>query len=305
MIDPGIGARYHGKTKRVINPDGSFNVVKSGANIHLLNTYDQLINMSWVKFLFYSLIAFFTINCVFAIVYMGLGVDQLQGTKSGGHLENFWQALFFSTQTFTTVGYGAIAPMSKTVSLVAAFEAMIGLMFFALVTGLLYGRFSRPMSKMRFSKNVLISPYQDINALMFRVANIRNNVLINLEAQVLLTLLEDNQGHFKRTYYRLNLERDNIQWFPLNWTIVHPINEKSPLWGLSPETLAQKHAELLILLKGFDDNYSQVVHTKYSYLFNDVKWGAKFKPAYHIGNEGDIIMDLSKMDDLESAPLNG
>jgi len=305
MIDPGIGARYHSKTKRVINPDGTFNVIKNGSGLHLLNTYDQLINMSWVRFMAFSLLAFFIFNCIFALAYMGLGVDQLRGTQAGNPLENFWQALFFSTQTFTTVGYGAIAPMSKTVSLVAALEAMIGLMFFALVTGLLYGRFSRPKSKMRFSKNVLISPYKDHNALMFRVANIRNNVLINLEAQVLLTLLEDQQGHFKRTYYRLTLERESIQWFPLNWTIVHPIDEKSPLWGLSSQDLAKGHAELLILLKGFDDNYSQVVHTKYSYLFQNIKWGARFKPAYHIGDEGDIIMNLDKLDHTETAPLNG
>ncbi len=304
MKDPGIGGRYHKKAKRVINKDGTFNVLKSGIGPNLYNIYDALINMSWWNFLGLSALAFFIFNCLFALMYLFIGVEHLLGTNPGDGIQNFWQALFFSTQTFTTVGYGAIAPISHTISLIAAIEAMVGLMFFALVTGLLYGRFSRPMSKLQFSSNILVSPYQDTNALQFRVANKRHNVLIEMEAQVMLTLVENQDGQYKRNFYHLKLERDHIHWFPLNWTLVHPITDQSPLHGYNLDTLKKAEAEVLILLKGFDDNYSQMVHTKYSYLDSDFIWGAKFAPAYHIGDQGDIIMDLSKLDLYDAVQLN-
>ncbi|MEO8399578.1 MAG: potassium channel family protein, partial [Ignavibacteriaceae bacterium] len=154
-IDPGLGEKYSSKTKRVINTDGSFNVQKKGIQLNPKDLYQYLINISWTKFFLLVLLLYLTFNAIFAAAYILTGSEHLvnAGGKSG--LEAFSSAFFFSVQTFTTVGYGKVTPEGFLANVISSLEAMTGLMTFALITGLLYGRFSRPSSRILYSRNAI------------------------------------------------------------------------------------------------------------------------------------------------------
>src|SRR6202035_5882261 len=189
-------------------------------------------------------------------------------------------------------------PRGPSANAIAALEAASGLMVFAIMTGLLYGRFSRPSARILFSSNALIAPYQDGSSLQFRVTNARSNTLMNLEARVLLMTVTNNDGRLKRDFVDLELERRKVYFLPLTWTIVHPIDTTSPLSGKTAEDLAQMSAELLILIQAFDDSFSQVVHSVYSYRHTEFLWGAKFMPAFNVDTHGDLVLDLDRVNEL-------
>jgi len=298
-FDPGLTQKFSGNIRRIINHDGSFNVHRHGVRWRNLNFYQYLINLSWPRFLGLVLAAYFLSNAGFACLYLLLGVENLQGAESGSPFEAFTSAFFFSAHTFTTVGYGNIAPKGILTSLVAALEAMIGLLSFALATGLLYGRFSRPSARIVYSGHVLIAPYQEQTSLQFRITNQRTNMLMEMEAKVLLMLVENVGGNFQRKYYDLKLERSNIYFFPLTWTIVHPIDAASPLYNRTADQLAASQAEIMILIKGFDDTFSQVVHSRYSYRYDEIVWSAKFSPIFHIDEHGDVILEIDRLNEIE------
>jgi inward rectifier potassium channel len=181
---------------------------------------------------------------------------------------------------------------------VAAIEAATGLMVFAVMTGLLYGRFSRPSARILFSNNALIAPYQDGTSLQFRITNARSNTLMNLEARVLLMTIVNKDGQLKRDFIHLELERRKFFFLPLTWTIVHPIDSTSPLYGKTADDLATTSTEFLILIQAFDDSFSQVVHSIYSYRYSEIRWGAKFVPAFSIDPKGDLVLDLDRVHEL-------
>lgn len=296
-FDPGLTTQFNGELRRTINRDGSFNVHRKGVRLRDVNFYLKLIDTTWPRFLLFVLVAFLAINMVFACVYLALGIENLQGAER--ELSPFVNAFFFSIHTLTTVGYGNIYPRGTWANVTAAMEAATGLMVFAIATGLLYGRFSRPSARILFSDHALIAPYQDGTSLQFRITNARSNVLMDLEARVLLMTVDMVDGHLKRDYFDLALERRRVYFFPLTWTVVHPIDSASPLFGKTPEDLARTSAEVLILLQGFDDTFSQVVHSRYSYRHDEIAWGAKFLPAFEIDPEGDLVLDLERIDALK------
>lgn len=205
----------------------------------------------------------------------------------------------------TTVGYGHIAPVGYAASIVSAVESLIGLMAFALATGLLYGRFSRPVAKVRFSKKAVFAPYLDTNAFMFRIVNERSNQLIDLTVELTLSRLEKKpDGTFYRRYYGLKLERGRVNFFPLSWTLVHPVTEDSPLFDCTAEQLAESDTEFLILLRGMDDTFSQTVHTRYSYRYEEIEWGRKFRPMFDGTENGLVTLNLDELDTMDVAALN-
>jgi len=295
-FDPGLTTQFSGALRRTINPDGTFNVHRKGTRLRDVNPYLTLIDTTWPRFFLALLIGFLLINLVFASVYLALGIEHLQGIEP--EMTPFVNAFFFSVHTLTTVGYGNIYPRGFAANLVAATEAATGLMVFAVATGLLYGRFSRPSARILFSDNILIAPYQDGTALEFRVTNARSNVVMDLEARVLLMTVEPMDGELKRDFVDLTLERRHVYFFPLTWTIVHPIDAQSPLYGKTAEDLANKSTEFLILLKGFDDTFSQLVHAQYSYRHDQILWDAKFTPAFHVDPAGDLVLDVQRINDL-------
>ncbi len=168
-------------------------------------------------------------------------------------------------------------------------------MGFALATGLLFGRVSRPSARIGFSRNLLVAPFQEGSSLQFRIVNLRSNTLIDLDASVMLMTVEGPPGKLMRQYKALTLERSNIYFFPLTWTIVHPIDESSPLFGKTAAELERVQAEVLILIKAFDDTFSQTVNARYSYRYDEFVWDAKFGPAFHIDGEGQIVLEVDQV----------
>ncbi len=264
---------------RLMNPDGSFNVVRQRISIWD-NTYYHLITMSWSRFLLFILICFVLINCIFSLVYCLIGIEHLNGTTMGNFSQNFTQAYFFSSQTLTTVGYGHISPNGLLTNIIASFESFLGLLTFALISGLLYGRFSRPQAKIVFSEKLIVAPYQSARGLMFRMGNARRSELIETEVQVLMASNQRNEdGSLERKFYPLELEISKISFFSLSWTLVHSINDKSPIFNFSPQELLDSNTEIMVLVKGTDETNQQQVHARHSYTAAEIVWNARFRPV--------------------------
>jgi inward rectifier potassium channel len=290
-LDPGIGEKFSRRTKRAINHDGSFNVRRRGGP-HRHDPYQWLIQMDWWPFIGLVVVFFTVLNVAFALAYVALGLDDLPGVAAPhGWWQDFLSALFFSIQTFTSVGYGHVYPGSNGAGLISSVEALVGVLTFALATGLLYGRFSRPTARIHFSRTAIISRRADgLPCLQFRIANQRNNILINLEARVLLKTVHPATND--QTYALLPLERNAISFFPLSWTIVHDITPESPLHNLTAADYEHLDAEIIIQLKGYDDTFAQDVHARNSYTHDEIEWHRRFIRAYEVDPDGIAVIDL-------------
>lgn len=294
-FDPGLTQQFSGSLRRAINKDGSFNVHRRGASWRDVHPYLHLVNMRWPPFLAVLFVSLVAVTAIFALIYFILGPEQLQGAEAPSAAGRFLNDFFFSAHTLTTVGYGNISPRGIAANSAAALEATLGLMAFALATSLLFGRFSRPSARIGFSEKMLIAPYQDGASLQFRIVNLRPNILMELEAQILLMTVEGPPERRMRDYKVLSLERDRILFFPLTWTIVHPIDEASPLYGKTAAELEKLQAEVLILVKGYDETFSQSVHARYSYRYDEMVWGPRFSPAFYIDAGGDMVLDVDRV----------
>ena len=285
-------------SERIMNSDGTTNIIRKGiSNFNPINVYHDLVTISWVRFLMIIFITYLIVNTLFALIYLWIGVNQLSGVVPGSGLHNFWEAFFFSSQSITTVGYGRVAPVSKLANAVAAFESLMGLMAFALATGLLYGRFSRPTAAILYSENCVVAPYQENSGLMFRIANARKNQLIEVEASVILSIKSMINGKEQRSFHNLELELKRINFLALSWTIVHPIAEGSPILGLTKRDLEEGKAEILILIKAIDDTYATQIYSRSSYGFDQILWGVTFNSVIRINAEGKTEIDLDKLND--------
>lgn len=300
--DTGFGTQAGNYGGRFVNKDGSFNLKKRGLPFfQRISFYSYLLELSWIKFIGIIVGAYLFFNLVFTSAYLLIGHDQLQGFHSTTQWGRMKEVFYFSTQTFTTVGYGRINPMGDGADLVASLETMCGWLFFAIVTGLLYGRFTRPRAYLLFSQHVLISPYKNFTGLMFRMVPYKTlhhlsdvKVVVNLSLQV----TEDGKAEYQ--FYQLPLERSRIDMLNMNWTVVHPISEDSPLLNFTKEDLNNSDAELMIQVTGFDPIFSNVVMARTSYTYKEFIWGAKFKPMYHESDDGNTtILDLDKLHEFD------
>lgn len=296
--DPGLTQQFTAPFRRVINKDGSFNVRRRGSTWRDFHPYLHLINMSWPAFLASLFAGYVAVNSLFALVYYALGPGQLQGGSAATSMGRFLKAFFFSAHTLSTVGYGNIAPQGLAAEIVSSFEALVGVLGFAVATGLLFGRISRPSARIAFSDTMVVAPYQDGLSLQFRVVNRRSNSLMELEARVMLMTVEPGDGRPHRTYKMLRLEREQVLFLPLTWTVVHPIDAESPLWGRTPEELARLQAEALILVKAYDDTFAQTVLARHSYRHDEIVWGKRFGPAFYVDGRGDLVVELRKVGEL-------
>jgi len=301
--DLGFGPQPVMKNQPLVNKDGSPNVKRIGLPFfNTANNYHTLITMSWTKFLLMVISAYLAINIIFASIYTLIGPDSLDGggTSGNGPFHHFMDAFFFSAQTISTVGYGHIYPRGMFSNSVAALESIMGLLAFALATGLLYGRFSRPSAQIAYSKNMLVAPYlENSRGIMFRLANLRRNILIDLEIEIIFSFNETIDGKTMRRFYPLEVERRKVSMLTMNWTIVHPLDDNSPLKDMTQEDLIETEAGFAILLRAFDDTFSQTVHSRTAYQANEIVWGAKFKPVFDRNDDGRIVLDLSKISDHE------
>lgn len=302
--DTGFGTIAVSTSARLVNQDGNFNVKKIGQSFEArVNLYHKLITMSWAKFATVSLVFYLCINLSFGIIYYEIGIENLMGVNKDHGLSEFWEAFFFSSQTLTTVGYGRVSPTGYITNIIASVEAFLGLLSFSILTGLLYGRFSRPVPRILYSEKAIIAPYLDINGLMIRIANEKSNQLINVETSLTFSRNETTDGNLKRMYYNLPLERSKVKFFAMSWTLVHPITDKSVLFGETLESLAASDAEILLAFEGTNDTFADPIYSRKSYLYDEIEMGKKFKPMLE-GVEESYVLNLDKLSDREEARLN-
>jgi inward rectifier potassium channel len=265
-----------------------------------LSPYHTLLNASWGRFLAFVGAVHLAVNLTFACAYLLCGREALEGPEGMVFGNTFLRAFFFSVETFSTIGYGNITPRGVPANLLVMTESFISVLFVALATGLIFARFSRPTAKILFSRNAVVAPYRGITAFMFRVTNARNNSIMELQATVLLARFENVNGRLLRQFYPLSLEREKVSLFPLSWTVVHAITEDSPLQGLTREELIEGNAEVLILLKGIDETFSQQVHARSSYKADEIVWNARFGDIYdRTTDTGLLTVDIRKLNDIE------
>lgn len=232
------------------------------------------------QFFLLILASFVLINTLFALLYLALGIENLNGIPDGAWGHDFLWAYFFSSQTLTTVGYGHISPLSVATNIAASFESFLGLLTFALISGLLYGRFSRPRARIVFSDRMVVAPYREGRGLMFRMGNARKSELIETEARMILMVNQrDERGQVSRRFYDLDLEISHVSFFSLSWTIVHALGEKSPLAGFTAQDFIEANVEILVLVKGTDEANNQQAHARRSYTADEIVWNARFSPA--------------------------
>ena len=292
LEDPGFGTKMTNVGDRLINKDGSYNIVRQGQQVW--TAYQSLVEMSWSKFFLSGSLYYVGINLFFGFGFMLIGVEKLYGVDPAGFLDDLSAAFFFSIQTFTTVGYGAVNPHGVAANLLASVDALVGLISTALLTGLFFARFSKAKAQLVFSQDALISPYRGTNQMsfQFRIANLRESRVINLRASVILSWVENMpNGHSTRRFHNLRLERNKVNLLPLSWTIVHLIEDDSPIKGWEPKDFTKNQAEIIIFIEGYDESFGQNVHVSSSYTCREIRWNAQFLPMYFPEN-GKTVLDL-------------
>lgn len=300
--DLGFGTEVaRGTRERLLNPDGSFNVVREGLHpFSSLSLYHWLLTISWPNFIGFIAGSYVVVNALFAFAFLLCGPGALQSSSGSFTGQPFYRAFFFSVDSFATIGYGNIIPVGVAANTLVAIEALLNILGIALATGVIFARFSRPSAKIIYSRNAIVAPYRDRTALEFRIANARSSQLIEVQVQVILTKIEHIGGSAVRKFYDLDLERHRVVFFALSWTVVHPIDSNSPMWGLTHKDLADADAEFLVLLIGIDETVSQTVHSRSSYKADEVVWGAKFANMFlRTETEAIIGMNLSRIHDIE------
>ncbi len=285
---------------RLLNRDGSFNVSREGLSLfQALSPYRYLLTTSWPRFLGLIVLLYLLTNVVFGLAYSACGPGEIAGMRATTPLIRFLEGFFFSVHTFATIGYGGLHPVGLTANALVTLESLLGLLGFTLATGILFARFSQPTARIQFSNNAVLGPFEGGTAFEFRIANARRSELIQVEVRVLLFRFKlDNSG--TREFVPLKLEREQVTFFPLAWTIVHSIDEESPLWGATQDDLAEWDAELLVLLAGTDVTSGQIVHARSSYKHDEVLHGARFVSLFNPPRpDGVLSIDVSRLDQIE------
>ena len=304
-VNTGFGNDATSYGGRFVNKKGQANIRKTGIGFfEKYSWFHSMLAMSNSRFFLIILIFYIIVNIAFAIIYYFIGIQHLSGMITHTEAEKLTEAFFFSAQTFTTVGYGRISPTGFTTSAVAAFQALIGLLSFAVATGLMYGRFSKPQAFLKFAHNAVIAPYKEITALMVRVAPYKNTTLTEAESIMTLGMLIEENGKIVNRFFTLDMELQKIGALTLSWTLVHPITESSPLYNFSKDDFNNITGEIIVFIKAFDDMFSNTVVSRTSYIFKEIIYGAKFTPMFHRDeNNFTTILDFEKLDTFENVSL--
>jgi inward rectifier potassium channel len=303
LANTGFGSNASSSGGRFINKNGTVNATKRGVGIlDRISWYHTMLDMSSWKFLSILLLFYISINFVFALLYFAIGIEHLNGiATTDNEWVQFGQAYFFSAQTFTTVGYGYISPTGFYTSALSSAEALMGLLSFAIATGLFFGRFSKPAIFLKFSHNAVIAPYNDGKALMFRLAPYKNTNYIDAEINVTLGMQIDEDGVRINKFFTLDLEFQRINSLALSWTLVHPITTESPLHGFVASDYESISGEIIVIIKTFDDMFSSTVATRTSYTFKEIVYGVKFKPMYSKSKDNQsTVLDMGLLNSFDT-----
>ena len=251
--------------------------------------YYLLLTVPWWGFFGFAIASYIFINSFFAIGFL-LGGNCIENATPG----SFFDAFFFSVQTLTSIGYGSMYPTTTYADILVSVEALVGIIGIALITSLAFTRFAQPTAKVMFSRVATISEHNNIPTLTIRAGNQRHNQI--LEAQVRLYLMQDEvsaEGEYMRRFYLLKLKRDSTPRFTLSWTIMHPIDETSPLYSATPESLAKTRAMIMVSFSGIDETVSQSLHAPYSYSARDILWSHRFADIMYQTPEGHQYIDYT------------
>ena len=295
--DTGLSTTISSYGGRFLNKDGSYNLHKEGRSlVEKFSVYHLLLNLPVWQFACVLVSTFILVNLLYTGIYLLIGTDQLQGIANRTAWGTFKEVYFFSTETFTTVGYGRVNPIGDGANFLASIEAMSGFLSFAVATGLIYGRFARPKAHLVFSDHAVVAPYKDGTALMFRFVSYKNHhTLSDVHVQTNIAMLVQENGHSSYRYFELKLERNKIETLAMNWTVVHPIDEESPLSGFSAEDIQAADVEIYVLIRGFSDIYSSVVQQRTSYTYPEIFFNKKFVPMYRESPNG-TVLELQNLD---------
>ena len=285
--------------QRLLNPDGSFNARRRGLGIRgPWSLYHRMLTISWPRFLATIVGTYTVANAVFGAVFLLLGPDALTGPAAETMGGAYARAFFFSVQTLATIGYGNISPAGLTSNLVVAVEALVGVLLYALVAGLVFARVARPTANVIFSRVAVIAPYRDITGFMFRLVNGRRNELMNVAARLYLSRWSSD-GSGSREFVELELERTEVVFLPLSWTVVHPIDESSPLAGVDEAALTASDAEFYVLVTAVDETFAQTVHARTSYKPSQMHFGLRFRQMLFPDPDGVMTVDVRLLGEVE------
>lgn len=255
--------------------------------------YHRMMQLSWTRLGLLSATAFLLFNLVFAALYR-LDPEGLAVSHDGADVPLFWRDFFFSVHTVATIGYGNVYPVSAYANWLVVAEITLGIISFALVTGLAFARFSRPTSRILFSEVMVVREVDGVPTLMLRAANQRHNLIYSAQAQLSLIADSNVAGVRMRRFSDLPLERGSNPVFALSWTIMHPIDEASPLrpWLLDPENAGD--GEIVVVLSGFDESSGQTIHGRWGYGPENIRWNARFVDIIGVGGDGVRTIDYGK-----------
>ena len=290
---------------RILSKNGKGNVRKRGFHrLKHLSIFHTLIDLNIWLFWLVCFAGFLLVNLFFGAIYYLLGAEYLLIPSSLSAVNQFMECFYFSCQTLTAVGYGRIAPANNLLGAISAFQAFFGLMSFAVITGLLYARFSKPRAFLQFSDQAVIRPFQEGKAMMFRMATYKNNDLTDVNCQVIAAFAQTKNGVTSNRFIPLRLEIDTIQELVLNWTVVHIIDESSPFYNLNEKEINNAKVELIVLVKGYDEYFSTYVQERTSYTYEEILYNVQFVKMFRRDqNEKKTLLELDKLSEVE--PIKG
>jgi inward rectifier potassium channel len=255
--------------------------------------YHFALRISWWRFLLLGILLYIAANALFALFYLIPG-DAIANARPG----SFADAFFFSIQTMATIGYGVMAPATFYANLIVTLETGFGLIFLAVATGLVFARFSRPTARVLFSRVAVIAPHNGVPTLSFRAANLRHNQILQAEVGVVLLRDEETrEGERIRRFYDLKLARHRSPVFAMTFTVMHAIDDDSPLHGATAATLQVQNAELIVTATGIDETMAQPVHVRTSYLPDEIMWGHRFVDLFGWTEDGRRVIDYRRFHD--------
>jgi inward rectifier potassium channel len=281
---------------RILNPDGSSNVTRLGLEKRgwLDDHYHDLLTVRWPSF--FAIIAgvYLAANALFALAYLACG-DVIENARPG----SFTDAFFFSVQTMATIGYGRLIPVGPLANTLVTLEALCGMLGLAVAASLIYARFTRPTAGVLFSSHTVVTSFEGKPTLMMRLANLRVEQIIEADVHLVLVRSEISQeGMLFRRFHDLALTRSHSPVFSLSWTLMHPIDHHSPLYGENDETLRHAHAELLVLFTGHHEAFAQNVHARHAYTCDEIIWGGRFVDVFTTLPDGSRALDLTKFHEI-------
>jgi len=272
-----------------------FDIIRKGvSHSNWRDPYHLILTIDWPGFFGLTVASYVATNALFALLYLA-GGDSIKNARPGSFLDAF----SFSVQTMATIGYGAMYPQTDYANILVSIEALVGLMGVAMVTGLMFARFSRPTARVLFSNVAVITPHNGVPTLIFRTANERRNQI--LEAQIGVSLLRNEvttEGESMRRFYDLKLVRNQTRNFSLSWTVMHQIDESSPLYGETAESLIEAEMDIVVTLTGLDETVSQTIHARHYYLSEEVLWNMRFVDIFYTKPDGRRVIDYNRFHDV-------